>query len=62
MRAHWDVYFDETSPKEYRLLSFHQYRQQQEDFTFSFQREASRLRKSLVGRKEELCQSDIAKL
>ncbi|CAG8730952.1 3784_t:CDS:2, partial [Funneliformis mosseae] len=47
MSAHWDVYFDETSPKEYRLLSFYQHRQQQEDFTFSFQKEASRLRKSL---------------
>jgi hypothetical protein len=47
MSAHWDVYFDKTPPKEYRFLSFYQHRQKQDDFTFSFQKEASRFRKSL---------------
>ncbi|CAG8529961.1 16512_t:CDS:2 [Cetraspora pellucida] len=43
----WDTYFDKTPPEEYRFLDFYKYRQRQEDFTFSFQKEASRLRKSL---------------
>ncbi|CAG8596527.1 15904_t:CDS:10 [Gigaspora rosea] len=43
----WDTYFDITPPEEYRFLDFYKYRQRQEDFTFSFQKEASRLRKSL---------------
>ncbi|KAF0361919.1 hypothetical protein F8M41_014088 [Gigaspora margarita] len=43
----WDTYFDKTLPEEYRFLDFYKYRQGQEDFTFSFQKEASRLRKSL---------------
>ncbi|CAG8727714.1 13265_t:CDS:10 [Dentiscutata erythropus] len=43
----WDTYFDKTSPEEYRFLDFYKYRQGQEDFTFSFQKEANILRKSL---------------
>ncbi|CAG8523677.1 219_t:CDS:2, partial [Ambispora leptoticha] len=43
----WDSYFDETPPKEYRFLGFYKYRQEKDDFTFSFQKEANRLRKSL---------------
>ena len=43
----WDAYFDETPPKEYRFLGFYKYRQEKDDFAFSFQKEANRLRKSL---------------
>ncbi|CAG8505417.1 7996_t:CDS:2 [Paraglomus occultum] len=41
------VYFKETTPDNYRFLDFYQYRSKQEDFTFSFQKEADKLRKDL---------------
>ncbi|PKK63862.1 hypothetical protein RhiirC2_869571 [Rhizophagus irregularis] len=43
----WDSYFDETSPNQYRFLGFYKHRQNQQNFTFSFRKEADILRKSL---------------
>ncbi len=41
------AYFKETTPDKYRFLDFYQYRSKQEDFTFSFQKEADKLLKDL---------------
>ncbi|CAG8815513.1 13909_t:CDS:1, partial [Dentiscutata erythropus] len=55
----WDSYFDETSPKNYRFLDFYKHREKQPNFTFSFQKEADKFRKSLEslakdGRSEDM--------
>ena len=54
-----DSYFNETSPEEYRFLGFYEYRQKQDDFTFSFQKEALRLRRSLDYLLEGDCSEDV---
>ncbi|POG60510.1 hypothetical protein GLOIN_2v1486968 [Rhizophagus irregularis DAOM 181602=DAOM 197198] len=36
----WDSYFNETSPNQYRFLGFYKHRQNQQNFTFSFCKEA----------------------
>ncbi|CAI2196654.1 18922_t:CDS:2, partial [Funneliformis geosporum] len=41
------AYFDETHPEDYRFLDFYEYRSQQSDFTFSFQKESDKLKKDL---------------
>lgn len=43
----WSAYFDETHPEDYRFLDFYEYRSQQSDFTFSFQKESDKLKKDL---------------
>ena len=43
----WSAYFEETRPKDYRLLGFYEYRLQQSDFTFSFRKESDKLKKDL---------------
>ncbi|CAG8710236.1 17302_t:CDS:2, partial [Cetraspora pellucida] len=41
------AYFDITPPSQYSFLGFYQYRSNQNDFTFSFQKEANTLKKNL---------------
>ncbi|UZO12254.1 uncharacterized protein OCT59_003799 [Rhizophagus irregularis] len=45
MSCTWSAYFDETHPKDYHFLDFYEYRLQQSDFTFSFQKESDKLKK-----------------
>ncbi|CAG8638883.1 706_t:CDS:2, partial [Paraglomus occultum] len=40
-------YFLETPPRDYSFLGFYQYRRQQSDFTFSFRKEALKLKSDL---------------
>ena len=41
------AYFDITPPCQYSFLGFYQHRIKQNDFTFSFQKEANTLKKNL---------------
>ena len=41
------AYFDITPPNQYSFLGFYQYRIKQDNFTFSFQKEAYTLKKNL---------------
>jgi hypothetical protein len=41
------AYFDITPPNQYSFLGFYQYRSKQDNFTFSFQKEAYTLKKNL---------------
>ncbi|CAG8737249.1 6036_t:CDS:10, partial [Rhizophagus irregularis] len=47
MESHWNNYFEETRPGDYRFIGFYHYRLQQDDFTFSFMKESNRLKKNL---------------
>lgn len=47
MSRTWSAYFDETHSKDYYFLDFYEYRLQQSDFTFSFQKESDKLKKDL---------------
>ncbi|CAI2201043.1 5013_t:CDS:1, partial [Funneliformis geosporum] len=41
------AYFRETPAKDYSFFGFYQYRQKQPDFTYSFQKEALKLKNDL---------------
>ncbi|CAG8832221.1 44825_t:CDS:2, partial [Gigaspora margarita] len=47
MSCNWSSYFNEARPEDYRFLDFYNYRSQQTDFTFSFQKESDKLKKDL---------------
>jgi len=47
MESHWNTYFEETRPGDYRFVDYYHYRLQQDNFTFSFQKESNRLKKNL---------------
>ncbi|CAI2185658.1 1614_t:CDS:2 [Funneliformis geosporum] len=47
MESHWNTYFEETRSGDYRFIGCYHYRLQQDDFSFSFQKEFNRLKKKL---------------